>query len=382
MKVGIVSGEASGDLLGAELMAALRERDNELEFVGVGGERMLAQGLRSLESIDRFSMNGFVEPLVRLPELLSLLRFLATQLSDADVMVGVDFNVFNFMLERRLKTSGTPTVHYVSPSVYAWRRNRIRKIEKSADVLLTLFPFEPAYYENTGTRAVYVGHPLADRIDLNRDRESERNKARELLNIEPAQSAIAVLPGSRTSEIRSHLDLFLRAVERVQSMFSTQRRFAFVVPCIDERRANLVRERSAAYPHLDVKVVRSDSLEVFAACDAALVKSGTSTLEAMLMRIPMVVAYRTGPLTYSIVRSVLQTEWVALPNILTGRELVPEFLQHAATPESLAAALCREIRSSERDRKYFKEFDRLHELLCRDASSRAAEAVVDLVRSR
>lgn len=382
MKVGIVSGEASGDLLGSELMAALREHGDELDFVGVGGERMLAQGLRSLESIDRFSMNGFVEPLLRLPELLGLLKSLATQLADVDVMVGVDFNVFNLMLEKRLKTSGTPTVHYVSPSVYAWRRNRIRKIERSADVLLTLFPFEPSYYDNTGTRAVYVGHPLADRIRPNRDKESERVQGRELLNIEPPHTAIALLPGSRTSEIRSHLDLFLRAAERMQSMFSTQERFVFVVPCIDERRSRLVQEWSKTYSHLDVRVTRNDAIGIFAACDAALVKSGTSTLEAMFMRIPMVVAYRSGPLTYSIVRSVLQTEWVALPNILTQRELVPEFLQQSATPESLAVALCHELRSSESDENYFEEFDRLHDSLRQNASTRAAEAILDLVDSR
>ncbi len=381
MKVGIVTGEASGDLLGSELMAALRQLDHEMQFVGVGGERMREQGLHALESIDRFSMNGFVEPLSRLPELLNLLKSLATRLADTDVMVGVDFNVFNLMLEKRLKGLGTPTVHYVSPSVYAWRRNRIQKIERSVDVLLTLFPFEPKYYENTGTKAVYVGHPLADRICPNRDRESERASARSKLAIDSTQTAIAVLPGSRTSEIRSHLDLFLRAAERVQSMLSAARKFVFIVPCVNERRANLVKNGSRSFSHLDLRVVNSDSIEVFAACDAALVKSGTSTLEALLMRIPMVVAYRTGPLTYSIVRSVLQTPWVALPNILTSRELVPEFLQQAATPESLAVALCQEIESSEEDKKYFEEFDRLHESLRRNASARAAKAVLNLANS-
>ena len=382
MKVGIVTGEASGDLLGSELMASLRELDDNLQFVGVGGERMREQGLHAVESIDRFSMNGFVEPLFRLPDLLSLLRSLGSQLADVDVMVGVDFNVFNLTLEKRLKTLGTPTVHYVSPSVYAWRRNRVRKIERSADVLLTLFPFEPEYYASTGTRAVYVGHPLADRINPNRDRGSERARARDVLCIDHALTAVAVLPGSRTSEIRFHLDLFLRAAERVQSMLSGSRRFVFVIPCVNENRAKLVQERSKTYSQLDVRVVSSDSIEVFAACDAALVKSGTSTLEALLMRIPMVVAYRAGPLTYSLVRSVLQTRWVALPNILTNRALVPEFLQQDATPESLAVSLCNEIQSSEADKRYFEEFDRLHELLRRDASARAAEVVLNSVGSR
>ena len=382
MKVGIVTGEASGDLLGSELMAALRQLDNEMQFLGVGGERMRGQGLHALESIDRFSMNGFVEPLSRLPELLKLLNSLTTQLADTDVMVGVDFNVFNLMLEKRLKDLGTPTVHYVSPSVYAWRQNRVRKIEKSADVLLTLFPFEPEYYKNTGTRAVYVGHPLADRINPNRDRESERANARSKLAIDQSHTAVAMLPGSRTSEIKSHLNLFLRAAERVQSLLSPARRFVFIIPCLSESRAKLVQHHSRKFSHLDVRVVTSDSIEVFAACDAALVKSGTSTLEAMLMRIPMVVAYRAGPFTYSIVRSVLQTQWVALPNILTRRELVPEFLQQAATPESLAVSLCQEIEYSELDNRYFSEFDLLHKELRCNASSRAAKAVLNLVGTR
>lgn len=363
-------------------MAALSQKVGDVQFVGVGGERMRSQGLFALESIDRFSMNGFVEPLTRFPELLKLLKSLATQLASVDVMVGVDFNVFNLLLERRLKSRGIPTVHYVSPSVYAWRRNRVRKIEKSADLLFTLFPFEPAYYENSGTKALFVGHPLADRISPSRNRNLERKLARDQLSIGHSATAVAVLPGSRKSEIRSHLDLFLRAAERVQAMLKEERQFVFVVPCVNDNTANLVKDRSSVYSHLDVRVVTSNSLEVFRACDAALVKSGTSTLEAMLMRVPMVVAYQTGPLTYAIVRSVLQTRWVALPNILTDRELVPEFLQHAATPESLSFALCQELRSSEESSGYFDEFDRLHiELRC-SASAKAAEAILELVGCR
>lgn len=381
MKVGIVAGEASGDLLGSELMASLHRGHRDIQFLGVGGDRMQAQGLQPLESIDRLSINGFLEPILRLPDLWSLLKSMATQLADTDVMVGVDFNVFNLMLEKRLRASGTPTVHYVSPSVYAWRKNRIRKIEDSADVLLTLFPFEPVYYEYTRTKAIYVGHPLADRIDPHRDRVAERQSARKRFAITPSNTVIAVLPGSRTSEVRSHLDLFLRAAERVRSMFWEIRHPVFIIPCVNEQCVELVQEHSRVYAHLDVRVVDCDSIEVFAASDAALVKSGTSTLEAMLMRVPMVVAYQTGPFTYSIVRSVLQTPWVALPNILTNAELVPEFLQQDATPESLAVALCQEIESSEMDNGYFEEFDRLHQSLRRNASARAAEAVLNLLDS-
>lgn len=381
MKVGIVAGEASGDLLGSELMASLRKTCDDVEFRGVGGERMQENGLEAIESIDRFSMNGFVEPLIRLPELFNLLKSLSNQLADTDVMIGVDFNVFNLMLEKRLRAQGTPTVHYVSPSVYAWRRNRVQKIEESADVLLTLFPFEPEYFKYSATKAIYVGHPLADRINPNRDRKVESQSARDQLSLNRSQTVIAMLPGSRSSEIRAHLDLFLRVAERMQNMFSKERDLVFVVPCVSESRAKQVQQYARVYAHLDVRVFSRASLDVFAASDGALVKSGTGTLEAMLMRIPMVVAYQTGPLTYSIVRSVLHTQWVALPNILAKRELVPEFLQQAASPEVVAGALCREIQNSEQDSCYFDVHERLHHSLRRDASMRAAEAVVSLLGS-
>ena len=382
MKVGIVAGEASGDLLGAELMVSLRQRIGDVNFIGVGGERMRTEGLHVLESADRFSMNGFVEPLVRIPELLKVLRSLAVRLADVDVMVGVDFNVFNFMLEKRLKAQGVPTVHYVSPSVYAWRRGRIHTVGKSADVLLTLFPFEPAYYEDTQVKAVFVGHPLANQVDPNTDWASQCEHSRASLAIDRSSTVIALLPGSRNSEIRSHLDLFLRSAERIQDLLSRTEQCVFLVPCAHEKAAERVATHGRKFPHLKLHAIRSGSLEVFAASDVALVKSGTSTLEAMLKRVPMVVAYRAGPITYSIVRAILQTKWVALPNILTQRELVPEFLQQAASSETLAVAVCQELARARSESNYFEPFDQLHRSLRQDASARAAAAVMDLVASR
>lgn len=382
VKVGIVAGEASGDLLGAELMAALRHRDSDLQFVGVGGPRMDAEGLCALQSIDRFSMNGFVEPLLRIPDLFGLLNELAAKLATVDVMVGVDFNVFNFMLERRLKSQGVPTVHYVSPSVYAWRRGRVRKIEKCADLLLALFPFERAYYEDTLIDVRFVGHPLADRLDPDRDRIAERQVAREDLAIDPHCTVVALLPGSRGSELKCHLELFLRVAERIQALHPINERLVFVIPCANDRALEKAQQHTRRFEHLDVRFDSGSSLKTFAASDVALVKSGTSTLEALLLRVPMVVTYQAGPITYSIVRSVLQTEWVALPNILAQRELVPEFLQQSGSGETLALAVCRELARARSDPGYFAAFDRLHRSLRQGNAARAADAVLDLVARR
>ncbi len=376
--IGIVAGEKSGDQLGAELMASLKQHLPDATFRGVGGDRMLNEGLNPLETIDALSMNGFVEPLIRIPQLFRLLRTLVEGLANVDVMIGVDFNVFNFMIEKRLKALGIPTCHYVSPSVYAWRRNRITKIERSTDLLLTLFPFEVEFYKESAVEAVFVGHPLADQIPIETDRAKARSFACQEFSIRSSASVIALLPGSRNSEIKSHARLFLRAAERIQLL--TEGDCVFVVPCAHERAASAMVEQCRNFANLDVRVLTTPSVDVFAACDAALVKSGTSTLEAMLMQIPMVVAYRTGGITYALIRSVLHTQWVALPNILTQRAFVPELLQQEANPETLAVALCNELNRSRSSSEYVDECNRLHRSLRHNASSRAAEAVLKLLR--
>ena len=376
MRVGIVAGETSGDLLGAELMASLQERNSDIEFVGIGGEQMISRGLECLDSIDQFRMNGFVEPLRRLPQLYALLHSLVTRLSDVDIMVGVDFNVFNFMLERRLKLRGIPTVHYVSPSVYAWRRGRTKRVSECADTLLALFPFEPDFYEKGAVNVVFVGHPLADEIQPRRDREQERRVAREELDVNQDATVIALLPGSRKSEIRFHGDLFCRAAARIETLLGNEQHCTFIVPCIEPHIENSMRNYTRLYSHVDIRLTEFPSMRVFAASDAALVKSGTSTLEAMLMRVPMTVAYRMGPITYSLIRSLLHTEWVALPNILTGSQFVPEFLQHYATSENLAVSLTRELENSRTSDKYFDVCESLHTNLRQNASSRAADSVL------
>lgn len=381
MKIGMVAGEASGDVLGAQLMRALRRQRAEIEFVGVGGTQMEAEGLVSLESIDRFSFNGFLEPIKRLPELLGLVASLSNRLASVDVMIGVDFNVFNLKLEKQLKTRGIPTVHYVSPSVYAWRRGRAHRIERSADLLLTLYPFEPSYYDNTRVRAVFVGHPLADEIEPNRSRTDVRARARQTLGISSNAVVVALLPGSRYSEVNFHKELFFETCSRFQGKLD-QESCQFVIPIRHpQASASLLAEQSN-FPKVELKITEMSSQLVLAAADVALVKSGTSTLEAMLLRTPMVVTYRIGWLTYAIVRSLLHTPRVALPNILANRELVPEFIQHRATAEILASQLESELQRSRTESDFFTEYDRIHRTLRQNNAEKAASAVLDLVSNR
>lgn len=379
LTIGILAGEASGDNLGRGLMAELERRHPDVRFVGIGGPGMTAQGLESLVPMDRLAMNGFVEPLRRLPELLGILRTLLRRFDALrpDAFVGVDFNVFNLILERRLKRRGIPTAHYVSPSVYAWRRGRVRRIARAADMLLTLYPFEPALYADSPVQAVYVGHPLADAIGPEAGSPAARRQARGALGLPEAATVVAVLPGSRLSEVRLLGDLFLEAA----ALMAVRRPgIRFVIPCVRPAIAEWLEQARAARPGLALSGYAGDARQALTACDAALVKSGTSTLEAMLLRRPMVVSYRLGRLTYQLVRRLLRTPYVALPNILAGRELVPELLQDAATPAALAARLLDELDKAHEDPEYLREFERLHRQLRCHADARAADAVTALIR--
>ena len=379
LRVGIVAGEASGDILGARLMRAIRCRVDDVEFTGIGGEQMGTEGLRSRAALSRLSVNGLVEPLKRLPDLLRLFTDLVRHFSRSgvDVVVGVDFNVFNLLLERMVQRRGIPTAHYVSPSVYAWRRGRVKRIGRAADVVMALFPFEPALYRDHGVRAVFVGHPLADEIEPEAGAEAARRKVRDHLQLDRQAVVIALMPGSRMSEIEAMGDTFLAAAACLRSELGE---CVFVVPCaapgIHDRLREMVRGRFA---ELDIRLTAGNSRAAMTAADGVLVKSGTGTLEAMLLRRPMVVSYRLGPLTYRIAATLKSSEFVALPNILSGRRLVPELLQDAAEPQRLATALLGEMRRAREEPAYFDEFDRQHAILRRGASDRAAEAVLSLV---
>ena len=380
LRLGIVAGESSGDILGGSLMRAITERIESVEFHGVGGTEMLAVGLNPIVDIDHFAVNGFVEPLKRLPQLCRDLRLLVNTFDDLNVaaVVGVDFNVFNQMLELRVKRKGRKTIHYVSPSVWAWRKGRVNKVRKATDVMLTLFPFELDIYREHGIRAEFVGHPLADKFDPHETKAALKTQARAELDLPNESCVLAVLPGSRGSELRFHLDLFLEAAERFAQISEVS--LTCVIPIVHLDSVDWIRGKVAQRGNLDIRIIEGQSDRVLAAADVALVKSGTSTLEALLLKTPMVVAYRIGSTTYRIVSSMLTTDYVALPNILSKSRLVPEFLQGEATPESLANALVEELQNTGDGTSLTSAFQKIHLDLRRDAANSAAEIVLGVVQ--
>ena len=378
LHIGLVAGEPSGDILGAGLMAALLARCPDITFTGIGGQRMLECGLDPVADMEQLAVNGFRDPIVRLPALVQLLRRLNRHFRKerVDALVGVDFNVFNLILERGVKRRGIRTAHYVSPSVYAWREGRTRKIGRSADVVLALYPFEPPLYERRRAHAVFVGHPAADEIGLGDGSPAARRAARTTLGLPLDRIVLGVLPGSRMAEVNYLAHAFLEAVLRSRETFGDNPLVA--IPTVSERVRAAVRTVAAQSP-LDVRLIEGQSRLVMAASDMVLVKSGTATLEAMLLRRPMVVSYRMGGVGAAIFRAMSTTRYVALPNILAGRELVPELLQETATPANLATAIEGVWRRAHADRAYFEACGELHRQLRRGADGQAAEAVLALI---
>lgn len=370
--VALVAGEASGDILGAGLMRALKERHPDIEFIGVGGPLMQAQGLTSYFPMERLAVMGLVEVLGRLRELLKRRKLLVQTLIERkpDVFIGIDAPDFTLNIELQLRRAGIKTVHYVSPSVWAWRQKRVLKIREGCDLMLTLFPFEARFYEEKGVPVRFVGHPLADTIAL----DADRSAARAELNL-PEGPLVALMPGSRGGEVGRLGALFLDTAERLRAMLPGVR---FVVPCANaERRAQL--EQMLAGRDLPLTLLDGKSHQALAACDAVLIASGTATLEALLYKRPMVVAYRLAPLTYWILKRLVKSPYVSLPNLLAQRLLVPELLQEAATPDALARTLAPLIKEGV---EQTEGFDQIHRTLRRDASNQAAEAVLALLSNR
>lgn len=377
MRIALVAGEPSGDLLGQGLLRAIRRRQPQAEFVGIGGPLMEAEGCRSLYPMERLSVMGLAEVAGRLPELLSQRRRLARELTALApaVFVGIDAPDYNLGLEQRLRRAGIPTVHYVSPSVWAWRSHRIRGIKASADLMLTLFPFEAEFYQRAGMPVTCVGHPLADAIPL----DNPAAPARQRLGLEADTPWVALLPGSRGSEIR-YLAPLLLATAR----WLAERRpgLRFVVPLVNARARALVEQAMAAAPGLPVTLVDGRSREVMAAADGIILASGTAALEALLINRPMVVTYRVHPITYAIARRLLHVDRYSLPNLLAGRELVPELIQHDARPERLGAALLAQMEDPAAAAALHQAAENIHRQLRRDADTRAAEAVLALAAGR
>lgn len=373
MRIGMVAGEASGDLLGAALIDAIRQRHPGARFEGIAGPGMQAAGCRSLYPMERLSVMGLAEVLGRLPELLLQRRRLARHFLDnpPDVFVGVDAPDYNLALERRLKQGGIPCVHYVSPSVWAWRGYRLPRIARSTDHMLALFPFEADYYHQHQVPVTFVGHPLADMIPM----EPDLQAARVEIGLPLDGEFVALLPGSRAAEVRL---LAGPMVEAAHWLLQRRPGVRFIVSLVNETTGQLFDEALAHVPDLPVHRVEGGGRRVLAAADVALLASGTAALEALLLKRPMVVTYRVKPLTYWIARRLVRVDRYSLPNLLAGHDLIPELIQDQARPEAMGAAVLRYLEDPELARTLQEEARRLHGKLKRDASQRAAEAVLEL----
>jgi lipid-A-disaccharide synthase len=345
--IGIVAGEASGDLLGAGFIEAVHSRWPHAHFVGIGGPKMLAAGVHSLFPQELLAVRGYVEVVRRLPALLRVRRSLAAHFlrQRPDLFVGVDAPDFNLALERRLKRAGIPTIHYVSPSIWAWRGGRIRSIGKAADRVLALFPMEPPLYEAAGIPVSFVGHPLASRLPMQPDTEGARRALRIEAQFHPL---VTLMPGSRMAEVEHLGLLFIRAAER---LLDRHPEALFLVPLATRPtldRFNWLLRFHARHPDR-FHVLFGHAHQALEACDAALIASGTATLEAALLKKPMVISYRMPWLSYQLMRWRAYMPWVGLPNILAGRGIVPELLQGAATEAALAEALESQLAAPERE---------------------------------
>lgn len=374
MRIAIVAGEPSGDLLGAGLIQELKARRPDAVFEGIGGERMRAEGFESLFPLEELSIMGLVEVLRHLPRLLEIRRALAQRYlaSPPDVFIGIDSPDFNLGLERQLRAGGVRTVHYVSPTVWAWRQGRIKTIRQAADLVLALFPFETAFYERQGVNSVYVGHPAADRLPLEVD--SARYRAE--LGLDPAATVVALLPGSRGGELAQLGPLFAAAVGLIRAELPDCR---FVAPMVNaDRRAQFEAALAAAGVREHVQLLDGRSQVAMGAADCVLLASGTATLEAMLLKRPMVAAYRVAPATAWLVKTLrlIKTPHFALPNLLAGEAVIPELIQDDATPERLAAEVLAQLTDRDGRTRLQARFAELHRQLRRDASARAAEAVL------
>jgi lipid-A-disaccharide synthase len=384
VRIALVAGEASGDLLGAGLIEQLRLRFPDARFAGVGGEAMRAAGLDAWHDASELAVMGLAEVLRHLPRLLRLRRQLRARLLawKPDVFIGIDAPDFNLGLEKWLKQRGVRTVHYVSPSVWAWREKRAEKIGHSADRVLCLFPMEPAIYARHGVDARFVGHPLADVMPLDPDRAA----ARDALGLDPERPVLAVLPGSRVGEIERLGADFLAAAVRVLAVVPT---LQIVVPMANPQARIAFDRVLAAHPDaaalsLVLRTIVGHARTLMVASDVVLLASGTATLEGMLAKRPMVVGYRIAALTHAIVRGMgmLKVDRYSLPNVLAGDTIVPELMQGDCTPDKLAAAVLHWMRDPAAVAALQPRFRALHAQLRCDASARAADAVAELVASR
>ncbi len=375
MRIGIVAGEASGDLLGAGLISAIRQRYPDAVFEGIAGPQMMTAGATSLFPMERLSVMGFSEVFGRLRELLGIRRQLAEHFisNPPDVFIGIDAPDFTLGLERRLHKAGIKTVHYVSPSVWAWRQRRVKKIVKSTDLMLTLFPFEAKFYRDHRMPVHFVGHPLADLIPMHPDQAA----ARCMLGLPAKGEVLALLPGSRSTELKHLAATF---IDTARWLKLQRPKLHVVVPLANEQRRRQFQSILAkALEPPALTLIDGRAREVMTAADVVLLASGTASLEAMLLKRPMVVAYRMAPFSYWLAKRLLKVKSISLPNLLADDILVPELLQDEATPDQLGHAVLYYFENPQSAAEVTVHFDEIHHELRQDASQQAALAVLELI---
>ncbi len=373
LTIGLVVGETSGDILGTGLIRALKARAPNARFVGVAGPLMQAEGCEAWYEMEELAVMGVVEVLECLPRLLKLRKDLTRRFSDLkpDVFVGIDAPDFNIKLEGRLKQRGICTIHYVSPSVWAWRQKRVFKIGKATDLVLTFLPFEKAFYDRFNVPCRFIGHTMADAMPLHPDRLA----ARVALGIDPQVRCLALLPGSRSAEVEMLSADFLKTVQRLRSHYPD---LEVVVPLVNaKRREQFERIKAEVAPELTVHLLNWQGREAMIASNVALLASGTAALECMLAKCPMVVGYRMKSFTFWMAQRLVKTPYISLPNLLAGRKIVTELLQDDCVPDKLAAALMPLLEDSSQSEKLKQAFLSLHQSIRCGADEQAAQAVLE-----
>jgi len=372
LRIGIVAGEASGDMLGGLLIQALKNKRSDIEFVGIAGPKMMREGAQSLFPIERLSVRGYLEVIKHAFGLMRIRQQLIKHFLDhrVDIFIGIDAPDFNFYIEKRLKKQGIKTIHYVSPSIWAWRKNRLNKIKRAVSHILTLFPFESALYQEAGVPVSYVGHPLADALPMQPDTAA----ARATLRLKPSDLVVAMLPGSRQSEVQQHAALFIQTAKKLHADYPNA---LFLVPFVT-RESKQIFELALFHEHepLPIQILFGHAHDAMQASDVVIVASGTATLEAALLKKPMVITYRMPILSWWILKRMLLQPYVGLPNVLAGKFIVPELLQHDATPEKLAQAAIKLISDTLAIEEMKAEFNKIHISLKQNNAEKASNMIL------
>ena len=381
LRIGIVAGEASGDILGSSLMQAIKRKHPQVIFEGVGGPLMIAEGFNSHIPMDRLSVMGFVEPLKRLPELLRIRRDLKAHFisSPPDLFIGIDSPDFTLNIELALRNEGVLTAHYVSPSVWAWRQGRVKKIAKAVDRMLTLLPFEAEFYHQHNVPVTFVGHPLADKFAIELDELAmQKQAARSTLSLDSDATMVALLPGSRGGEVKMLGQSF---IETARWCLHQRPDLKFVIPAANAQRREqleaLLQEHGKGLP---ITLLDGQSQTVMAAADVVLMASGTTTLEALLLKKPMVVAYRLAAFTYFIVSRLVKSPFFSLPNLLAGEKMVPEVFQNDVRPEMLGPLVLERLHE-DAQAQIVERFTDIHKALKLNASERAADVLLAMIEN-